>query len=283
MLESRQRRLGLGLTPDGAEATEETMSDFRNYQTRMATAGSRTDASIDEGLRAYMLKVYNLMALGLVITGLAALGTMMLATTNDPANAVATMGNGKMLTSLGVALYGSPLKWVVMLAPLGMVFFLSARIQSMSVSGAQTAFWVFAGLMGLSLSSIFLVYTSASIVQTFFITATAFGALSLVGYTTKRDLTAMGTFLTMGVIGLLIAMVVNIFLQSPALQFAISAIGVLVFAGLTAYDTQKIKEMYFEGDDVLVSGRKAIMGALTLYLDFINLFSFLLSFLGNRE
>ncbi|PWK76135.1 hypothetical protein C8K44_102122 [Aminobacter sp. AP02] len=283
MLESRQRRLGFGLTPDGAEATEETMSDFRNYQTRMATAGSRIDASIDEGLRAYMLKVYNLMALGLVITGLAAFGTMMLATTNDPATAVATMGNGKMLTSLGVALYGSPLKWVVMLAPIGMVFFLSARIQSMSVSGAQTAFWVFAGLMGLSLSSIFLVYTSASIVQTFFVTAAAFGALSLFGYTTKRDLTAMGSFLIMGVFGILIAMVVNIFLQSSALQFAISAIGVLVFAGLTAYDTQKIKEMYFDGDDVLVSGRKAIMGALTLYLDFINLFSFLLSFLGNRE
>lgn len=283
MLESRQRRLGFGLTPDGAEAIEETMSDFRNYQTRMATAGSRTDASIDEGLRAYMLKVYNLMALGLVITGLAAFGTMMLATTNDPATAVATMGNGKMLTSLGVALYGSPLKWVVMLAPIGMVFFLSARIQSMSVSGAQTAFWVFAGLMGLSLSSIFLVYTSASIVQTFFVTAAAFGSLSLFGYTTKRDLTAMGSFLIMGVFGILIAMVVNIFLQSSALQFAISAIGVLVFAGLTAYDTQKIKEMYFDGDDVLVSGRKAIMGALTLYLDFINLFSFLLSFLGNRE
>lgn len=283
MLESRQRRLGLGLTPDGAEATEDTMSDFRNYQTRMATAGSRTDASIDEGLRAYMLKVYNLMALGLVITGLAAFGTMMLATTNDPATAVATMGNGKMLTSLGVALYGSPLKWVVMLAPIGMVFFLSARIQSMSTSGAQTAFWVFAGLMGLSLSSVFLVYTSASIVQTFFVTAAAFGALSLFGYTTKRDLTAMGSFLIMGVFGILIAMVVNIFLQSSALQFAISAIGVLVFSGLTAYDTQKIKEMYFDGDDALVSGRKAIMGALTLYLDFINLFSFLLSFLGNRE
>ncbi|GAA4124043.1 Bax inhibitor-1/YccA family protein [Aminobacter aganoensis] len=283
MLEPRQRRLGFGLTPDGAEATEETMSDFRNYQTRTATAGSRVDASIDEGLRAYMLKVYNLMALGLAITGLAAFGTMMLATTNDPATAVATMGNGKMLTSLGVALYGSPLKWVVMLAPLGMVFFLSARIQSMSTSGAQTAFWVFAGLMGLSLSSIFLVYTSASIVQTFFVTAAAFGALSLFGYTTKRDLTAMGSFLIMGVFGILIAMVVNIFLQSSALQFAISAIGVLVFSGLTAYDTQKIKEMYFDGDDVLVSGRKAIMGALTLYLDFINLFSFLLSFLGNRE
>ena len=259
------------------------MSDFRNYQTRMATTGARTDASIDEGLRAYMLKVYNLMGLGLAITGIAAFATMMLATTNDPATAVATLGNGKMLTSLGVALYGSPLKWVVMLAPLGMVFFLSARIQSMSVSGAQTAFWVFAGLMGLSLSSIFLVYTSASIVQTFFVTAAAFGGLSLFGYTTKRDLTAMGTFFAMGVIGLLIAMVVNIFLQSSALQFAISAIGVLVFAGLTAYDTQKIKEMYFEGDDVLVAGRKAIMGALTLYLDFINLFSFLLSFLGNRE
>ncbi|WP_108609639.1 Bax inhibitor-1/YccA family protein [Aminobacter sp. MSH1] len=259
------------------------MSDFRNYQTRTAAAGSRVDASIDEGLRAYMLKVYNLMALGLAITGLAAFGTMMLATTNDPATAVATMGNGKMLTSLGVALYGSPLKWVVMLAPLGMVFFLSARIQSMSTSGAQTAFWVFAGLMGLSLSSIFLVYTSASIVQTFFVTAAAFGALSLFGYTTKRDLTAMGSFLIMGVFGILIAMVVNIFLQSSALQFAISAIGVLVFSGLTAYDTQKIKEMYFDGDDALVSGRKAIMGALTLYLDFINLFSFLLSFLGNRE
>ena len=259
------------------------MADLRNYQARAANAGTRADASIDEGLRAYMLKVYNLMALGLAITGLAAFGTMMLATTNDPATAVATLGNGKMLTSFGAALYGSPLRWVVMLAPLGMVFFLSARVHSMSVSAAQTAFWVFAGLMGLSLSSIFLVYTSASIVQTFFITAAAFGALSLWGYTTKRDLTGMGTFLFMGVFGLIIAMVVNIFLQSSALQFAISAIGVLVFSGLTAYDTQKIKEMYFEGDDVLVAGRKAIMGALTLYLDFINLFTFLLQFLGNRE
>jgi FtsH-binding integral membrane protein len=260
------------------------MAELRNYQTRaVPNAGSRADASIDEGLRAYMLKVYNLMALGLAITGVAAVATMMLATTNDPATAVATLGNGKMLTGVGAALYGSPLKWVVMLAPLGMVFFLSARIQHMSVSAAQTAFWVFAGLMGLSLSSIFLVYTAQSITQTFFITAASFGALSLWGYTTKRDLTGMGTFLFMGVIGLIIAMVVNIFLASPALQFAISAIGVLVFAGLTAYDTQKIKEMYYEGDEVLVAGRKAIMGALTLYLDFINLFTFLLSFLGNRE
>jgi FtsH-binding integral membrane protein len=260
------------------------MAELRNYQTRaVPNAGGRADASIDEGLRAYMIKVYNLMAMGLAITGVAALATMMLATTNDPTAAAATLGNGKMLTSLGVALYGSPLKWVVMLAPLGMVFFLSARVHTMSISAAQTAFWVFAGLMGLSLSSIFLVYTAQSITQTFFITAAAFGALSLWGYTTKRDLTGMGTFLFMGVIGLIIAMVVNIFLASPALQFAISAIGVLVFAGLTAYDTQKIKEMYYEGDEVLVAGRKAIMGALTLYLDFINLFMFLLQFMGNRK
>ncbi|MET0575237.1 MAG: Bax inhibitor-1/YccA family protein, partial [Mesorhizobium sp.] len=196
------------------------MADLRNYQARVAAAGTRADATIDEGLRAYMVKVYNLMALGLAITGLAALGTMMVATTNDPSAAVATLANGKMLTNVGVALYGSPLKWVVMLAPLGMVFFLSARIQAMSTSAAQTAFWVFAGLMGLSLSSIFLVYTAQSITQTFFITAAAFGALSLWGYTTKRDLTGMGTFLFMGVIGLIIAMVVNIFLQSSALQFA---------------------------------------------------------------
>ena len=258
------------------------MADLRNYQMR-AAAGTRVDTGIDEGLRAYMIKVYNLMALGLAITGVAALGTSMLATTGDPSAAVNTLPNGTLLTSFGAVLYGSPLRWVVMLAPLGLVFFLSARVHSMSVSAAQTTFWVFAALMGLSLSSIFLVYTAQSIVQTFFITAASFGALSLFGYTTKRDLTGWGSFLIMGVFGLIIAMIVNIFLASPALQFAISAIGVLIFAGLTAYDTQKIKEMYFEGDDVLVAGRKAIMGALTLYLDFINLFTFLLSFLGNRE
>ena len=259
------------------------MADLRNYQARVAAAGSRADAAIDEGLRAYMLKVYNLMALGLVITGVAAVATVMLATTNDPATAVATLGNGKMLTAFGAAIYGSPLRWVVMLAPLAMVFFLSFRVHTMSVSAAQITFWVYAGMVGLSLSSIFLVFTSQSIVQTFFVTAASFGALSLYGYTTKRDLSAMGSFLIMGVFGLIIAMLVNVFLQSSALQFAVSAIGVLIFAGLTAYDTQKIKEMYFEGDDVLVTGRKAIMGALTLYLDFINLFTFLLQFLGNRE
>jgi uncharacterized protein len=190
--------------------------------------------------------------------------------------------NGQ-LTALGTALYASPLRWVVMLAPLGMVFFLSYRINKMSVAAAQTAFWVYAGLMGLSLSSIFLVYTGQSIVQTFFVTAASFGALSLYGYTTKRDLTAMGSFLIMGLFGLIIASVVNIFLASSALAFAVSVLGVLIFAGLTAYDTQKIKEMYFDGDDAAVMGRKAIMGALTLYLDFINLFMFMLQFLGNRN
>ena len=258
------------------------MADLRNYQMR-AAAGTRVDTGIDEGLRAYMIKVYNLMALGLAITGVAALGTVWFATTGDPSAAVATLPNGKLLTAFGAALYGSPLRWVVMLAPLGLVFFLSASVHTMSLSAAQTTFWIFAALMGMSLSSIFLVYTTGSIVQTFFITAASFGALSLFGYTTKRDLTGWGSFLIMGVFGLIIAMIVNIFLASPALQFAISAIGVLVFAGLTAYDTQKIKEMYFDGDEVLVAGRKAIMGALTLYLDFINLFTFLLSFLGNRE
>jgi len=287
MLEPRQRRLERGIcrepTPDGAVAKRNPMADLRNYQMR-AGAGTRVDTGIDEGLRAYMLKVYNLMALGLAITGLAALGTMMLATTNDPAAAAATLGNGKMLTNLGVALYGSPLRWVVMLAPLGMVFFLSARIHTLSVSSAQTMFWVFAGLMGLSMSSIFLVYTSASIVQTFFITAASFGALSLFGYTTKRDLTGMGSFQFMGLIGVLLASLANMFFQSPMMEFVISIIGVLVFVGLTAWDTQQIKNTYYEvGGNVAVAGKAAIMGALSLYLDFLNIFLFLLRFMGDRR
>ena len=187
------------------------------------------------------------------------------------------------LTAFGQLIYTSAFRWVVILAPLALVFFISFRIDKMSVAAAQTTFWVYSALVGLSLSTIFLVYTGASIVQTFFVTAAAFGALSLWGYTTKRDLTAMGSFLIMGVFGIIIAMLVNLFLQSTALQFAISAIGVLIFAGLTAFDTQKIKELYFVGDDTLVAGRKAIMGALRLYLDFINLFTFLLQFLGNRR
>ncbi|MCO5154941.1 MULTISPECIES: Bax inhibitor-1/YccA family protein [unclassified Shinella] len=247
------------------------MADLRNYQTRTANAGAQAGAVVDEGLRAYMLRVYNLMALGLAITGVVAYVASQ-----------AAFADGQ-LTAFGQAIYVSPLKWVVMLAPLALVFFLSFRIHTMSVATAQATFWVYAGLMGLSLSSIFLVYTGASIAQTFFVSAAAFGALSLFGYTTKRDLSAMGSFLIMGLFGLIIASLVNLFLQSSALDFAISAIGVLVFAGLTAWDTQKIKEMYFEADDVAVAGRKAIMGALTLYLDFINLFLFLLRFLGNRE
>ena len=246
------------------------MADLRNYQAR-AVPGARADMAIDEGLRAYMIRVYNLMALGLAITGVAAWGSFNLAVADG------------QLTAFGQLVYASAFRWVVILAPLGFVFFLSARVHKMSTSAAQATFWAFAALMGLSLSTIFLVYTGESIVRTFFITAASFGALSLWGYTTKRDLSGMGSFLFMGLIGLIIAMIVNIFLASSALQFAISAIGVLIFAGLTAYDTQQIKEMYYEGDDATVSGRKAIMGALRLYLDFINLFMFLLHFLGNRE
>ena len=247
------------------------MADIRNYNARVAGVGTRADTGIDEGLRAYMLKVYNLMALGLAITGLAAWGSFNFAVADG------------QLTAFGQLIYASAFRWVVILAPLAMVFFLSFRINKMSVPAAQTAFWVYSGLVGLSLSTIFLVYTGESIVRTFFITATAFGGLSLYGYTTKRDLSAMGSFLVMGLFGLIIAMIVNIFLQSSAMQFAISAIGVLIFSGLTAYDTQNIKEMYYEGDDATVAGRKAIMGALRLYLDFINLFMFLLQFLGNNR
>ena len=242
---------------------------IRNYQTS-AVPSARAD--IDQGLRSYMLKVYNLMGLGLLITGIAAWGAFQLAVTGDG-----------QLTAFGTLIYASAFRWVVILAPLAAVFFLSFRIQSMSVAAAQTTFWVYSGLVGLSLSTIFLVYTGASITQTFFATAAAFGALSLYGYTTRRDLSAFGSFLIMGVVGLIIAMVINIFLQSSALGFAISAIGVLIFAGLTAYDTQTIKEMYYEGDQADVAGRKAIMGALRLYLDFINLFMFLLQFMGDRR
>ncbi|GGE00856.1 MULTISPECIES: Bax inhibitor-1/YccA family protein [Rhizobium] len=242
------------------------MADLRNYQSR-----AQTGEMIDQGLRAYMLKVYNLMALGLAITGVAAYLSFQFA-----------FANGE-LTAFGQAIYVSPLKWVVILAPLALVFFLSFRIHTMTVAAAQTTFAVYAALVGLSLSSIFLIYTGQSVVQTFFVTAASFGALSLYGYTTKRDLSAMGSFLIMGLFGLIIASLVNIFLASSAVQFAISVLGVLIFAGLTAYDTQRIKELYLEADDVAVAGRKAIMGALTLYLDFINLFMFLLQFMGNRK
>jgi uncharacterized protein len=223
---------------------------------------------IDQGLRDYMLRVYNYMAGGLAITGLVAYATSQLAMTNQ---------------AFAQVIYGSPLAWVIILAPLAMVFFLSFRIGRMSVGAAQTSFWIFAGLMGLSISSIFLVYTGESMARIFFITAAAFGGLSLWGYTTSKDLSGWGSFLLMGLIGVIIAVVVNLFIQSSALQFAASVIGVLVFAGLTAYDTQQIKEMYYELDASDVATKKAIMGALRLYLDFINMFIMLLHLFGQRE
>ncbi len=235
----------------------------------------RTDVAIDEGLRAYMIRVYNYMAAGVAITGVVAYLTFMMAVTQT--------GTGLTLTPFGNLLFNSAFKWVVIFAPLVMVFFLSARMHKMSVGAAQLAFWGFSALMGLSIASIFLVYTGQSIAQIFFITAATFGALSLWGYTTKKDLSGWGTFLFMGLIGIILASIVNIFLGSSALGFAVSVIGVLVFAGLTAYDTQQIKEMYDVNDDGTMSGRKAIMGSLRLYLDFINMFLMLLSLFGNRN
>lgn len=242
------------------------MADFdRNY---VRTMGRAEVGVIDEGLRAYMIRVYNYMASGLAVTGVVAFAMASYAMTSP---------------AFAQAVYGSPLKWVIILAPLAMVFYLSARISSMSTSAAQIAFWLFAALMGASLSSIFLVYTGNSIARVFFISAAAFGGLSLWGYTTNKDLSGWGSFLLMGLIGVILASLVNLFLGSSALQFAVSVIGVLVFAGLTAYDTQQIKEMYYVGDDSTVASRKAIMGSLRLYLDFINLFILLLSLFGDRR
>lgn len=246
-----------------------------NQDHMRAGAHTADAAAIDQGLRSYMLGVYNYMAGALAITGLVAYTAFTMAVTQT--------AGGLELTSFGQMIYSSPLRWVLMLAPLGMVFFLGFRINKMSLSAAQITFWAYSALMGLSLSTIFLVFTGNSIATTFFVTAAAFGSLSLYGYTTKRSLSAMGSFMMMGLFGLIIAMLVNLFLQSSAMQFAISAIGVLIFAGLTAWDTQRIKEMYFVGDSAVVAGKKAVMGALSLYLDFINMFMFLLQFLGNQR
>jgi FtsH-binding integral membrane protein len=232
---------------------------------RFMTRAEAQAAEIDVGLRQYMLQVFNYMASGVALTGIVA---YLVAAT--PAVTNALFGNAIM-------------PWVVMLAPLAMVFFLSARMHTMSFTAAQACFWVFAGLMGLSLSTIFLAFTGESIARVFFITAGTFGAMSLYGYTTKRDLSRFGSFLLMGLIGIIIASLVNLFLQSSALQFAVSVIGVVVFVGLTAYDTQQIKEMYWEADDREVHGKKAILGALRLYLDFINLFVLLMQLLGARR
>jgi hypothetical protein len=228
---------------------------------KVMTQAQAQAAAVDVGLRAYMLRVYNYMSVALALSGAVAF----FVSTNPAMQQV---------------IFGTPLMWVVFLAPLGLVFFLSARIQKMSATAAQTTFWIFAALMGLSLASIFIAYTPESITRVFFITAGAFAGLSLVGYTTKKDLSGMGTFLIMGVIGLIIAMVVNMFVASSMLQLGISVIGVLIFAGLTAYDTQQIKLMYYEADSEEVAAKKSIMGALKLYLDFLNMFIFLMHILG---
>ena len=199
--------------------------------------------------------------------------------------AVVTSAEGQILglTNFGSTIYASGLKWVIMLAPLAVVFYMSFGIAKMSAAKAQTTFWIFAALMGASLSSIFLIYTGASITRVFFITAGTFGAMSIYGYTTKRDLTRLGSFLMMGLFGIIIASLVNIFMKSSMMYFVISIIGVLVFVGLTAYDTQKIKNMYMVSDSGELMGKKAVMGALTLYLDFINLFIMLLRLFGQRR
>jgi FtsH-binding integral membrane protein len=253
------------------------MSDFdRNYAAR-TSYGAGQAAAIDAGLRAYMIRIYNYMASGVALTGVVAYLTFNAAVVTDAAGRITG------LTSFGKAIFGGPLTIVLFVATLGLVFFMSFRINKLQVGTALGLFMLYAGLLGLMLSSVFLAYTGASITRTFFISAASFGALSLYGYTTQRDLSPVGSFLVMGLFGLILAMVVNVFLKSTGLDFAISAIGVLIFAGLTAWDTQKIKEMYSANDDGTVSGRKAVMGALTLYLDFINLFLFLLRFMGDRR
>ena len=244
---------------------------------RRVYAGTVDRAVIDEGLRAHMLRVYNYMASGLALTGVVAvLVAQMSIVTGDAGQIVG-------LTNFGQTLFATPLKWVVMLAPIALVFFLSARLHALQFGTAQTVFWIFAALMGMSLATVFMAFTGTSIARVFFITAGTFGAMSLYGYTTKKDLSGWGSFLFMGLIGIIIASVVNIFLASSALQFAVSVIGVIVFVGLTAYDTQNIKNEYAEHYDEETTGKLAISGALRLYLDFINLFIMLLHLLGDRR
>jgi FtsH-binding integral membrane protein len=244
-------------------------------------------AVVDQGLRAYMLRIYNYMVLGLAITGFAALGIYMLSVTTDPAlayQAARPLARGMYLTKIGYFLFATPIKWIVMLAPLGLVFFLSFRIQNMRPATAQITFWIYAALVGVSLASIFMIYTHSSITRVFFVTAATFGALSLWGYTTQRDISGWGSFLFMGLIGIIIASLVNIFVASTMLQWIVSVVGVLVFAGLTAYDTQRLKNEYVYGAmEGEVLERSAIMGALSLYLDFLNLFTMLLSLMGSKD
>ena len=259
------------------------MSDFdRNAALRYGGRAARAGAgAIDQGLRSYMLGVYNNMVLGLAVTGLVALGAKMLSVSSVPT--AYRLSHGIYLTDFGAAIYGGPLRWVIMLAPLAFIMFFQFRVDRMSAASARNLFLAFSAVMGLSLSSILLVYTGGSVASAFFETAAAFGALSLYGYTTKRDLTPMGSFLIMGLFGIIIASVVNIFVHSSGFQFAISLLAVGIFAGLTAWDTQRIKEVYFEGDSHEVATKKSVNGALMLYLDFINIFMALIQLTGNRR
>jgi len=238
-------------------------SDPRTTAASTARVGGAREAAFDAGLRSYMLSVYNYMASGVLLTGIVAL----------------------LFAQSGLAaqVLQTPLRWLIILAPLAFVMVLSFGINRLSTGTAQILFWAFATAMGLSMSSIFLVYTGESIAMTFFATAAAFAGLSLFGYTTKKDLSAFGTFLIMGVVGLLVASLINLFLQSSTLQLVVSFVGVLLFAGLTAYDTQRIKSMYFHVAGTDMMGKTVIMGALSLYLDFVNMFQFLLSFMGSRD
>ena len=264
------------------------MQPFKNSPFAYGAGVARSEAQVDQGLRAFMMGVYNNMTIGLAISALIALGINKLAVTADAADAYrngagqAVRMSGQYLTQFGYTLYGTPLMWVVALAPLAFIFFFSFRMDRMSAATARGTFFAFAAVMGASLSTLLLRYTGASVVQVFFITAAAFGSLSLWGYTTQRSLSGMGSFLMMGLIGLIIASLVNIFLASSALQFAISAIGVLIFAGLTAYDTQKLRQFH-AGAGYNSSLSFAIVGALMLYLDFVNLFLVLLRLFGKRR
>jgi FtsH-binding integral membrane protein len=258
------------------------MSDYdRNYAMRGGVGTDRAVA-IDEGLRAYMVRVYNYMAVGVALTGLAAWITFNMAVTMSDAGAIVG------LTPFGKLIFSLPGQLVLFFGTLGLVWFISARIESLNPSTAFTLFMVYAALLGVMISTILAVYTFTSIARVFFISAASFGALSLWAYTTKRDLSGMGTFLSMGLIGLILAILVNIVLKAfgvatGPLDFIISCIGVLIFAGFTAYDTQQIKEMYDPNEDGTITGRKAVMGALKLYLDLINMFLFLLQLLGDRR
>lgn len=255
-----------------------------NPHTNTGAVG-RAAARVDEGLRSHMLGVYNYMAAGVAFTGLVAYLISNMAVATDPSQAVAMLQNGTPLTQLGKTLYSAPLSYILMFAPLAFVLLLSFGVHKLSTTATHMAFWAFAAVMGVSISSIFLTFTGQSITQIFFVTAAAFAGLSLWGYTTKKDISGWGSFLIMGVIGIIIAGIVNLFiLKSGALSFAISCVTVLVFAGLTAYDTQRIKDTYMViRNDAAMVAKASVMGALSLYLDFINMFLALLQLFGSRE